>query len=165
MKPRSKRFEREEQIALLKDCIASNLSIREYAVFKNIGFSTINGWASQQGISLTKEKKKLLSDDSAKTNSADEAPNTATDLKDKGMEDFSFINLTDHIKDIPPFLSSSIPHQTSQELHCPKDSPLCGLEICMPSGVMLKVGQVPFSALWPQVVEFVRALDTNADVA
>ena len=97
MKPRSKRFEREEQIALLKDCIASNLSIREYAVFKNIGYSTINGWASQQGISLAKEKKKLLCDDSAKTSLADGAPNTGNDLKDKEMEGFSFITLPDHI--------------------------------------------------------------------
>ncbi len=158
MKPRSKKFGREERITLLKDCIASNLSIREYAILKNIGYSTINGWASQQGISLTKEKKKLLCDDPSKLNLTDEAPNMASDLKDKGMEDFSFINLTDHIKDVPTFLSSSTPHQAPQELHCPKDAPLCGLEIRMPSGVMLKVDQVPFSAVWPQVVEFVRAL-------
>lgn len=158
MKARSKKFGREEQIALLKDCIASNLSIREYAVLKNIGYSTINGWASQQGISLAKEKKKLLSDSSAKTSLADVVPNTANDIKDKEMKGFSFITLTDHIKEPAPFLSSSTPRQASQEPHCPKDSPPCGLEIRMSNGVMLKVGQVPFSALWPQVVEFVRAL-------
>lgn len=148
MKPRSKKFEREEQIALLKDCIASNLSIREYAVFKNLGYSTIHGWASQQGISLAKEKKKFLSDD---------APDKTNDIKDKEMKGFSFIPLTDHIQGTtPPFLF----HQTSQaqESHCPKDSPSCDLEIRMPSGVMLKIDQVPFGALWPQVVEFVRAL-------
>ena len=77
MKPRSKRFEREEQIALLKDCIASNLSVREYAVFRNIGYSTMTGWASQQGISLAKEKKKFLSDD---------APDKSNDIKDKEMK-------------------------------------------------------------------------------
>lgn len=158
MKPRSKKFGREERISLLKDCITSNLSILKYAALKNIGYSTIHWWASQQGISLTKEKKKFLSDDSAKTSLADEALNMATYLKDKGMEDFSFINLTDHIKDAPSFLSSSIPHQASRELHYSKDSSPCGLEIRMPSGVMLKIEQVPFSALWPQVVEFVRAL-------
>ena len=108
-------------------------------MFKNIGYSTINGWASQQGISLAREKKKLLPDGPAKTRLSDETPNTATGLKDKGMESFSFINLTDHIKDAAPFLSPSILHQTSQaqESHCPKDSPPCGLEIRMPSGVML----------------------------
>lgn len=158
MKPRSKRFEREEKIALLKDCIASNLSIREYAVSKNIGYSTINEWASRQGISLAKEKKKRLSDDPSKTSLAGGSPNTTNNLKDKKMEDFSFITLTDHIKGPVPFLSSSISHQASQEPHFPKDSPPCGLEIRMPNGVMLKVGQIPFSALWPQVVEFVRAL-------
>jgi hypothetical protein len=158
MKPRSKKFAREERIALLKDCIASNLSIRKYAALKNIGYSTIHWWASQQGISLAKEQKKFLSDGSVKTSLADEAPNTATNLKNQGMEDFSFINLTDHIKNGPPFLSSSIPHKASRELHCSKDSSSCSLEIRMPSGVMLKVDQVPFSALWPQVVEFVRAL-------
>lgn len=158
MKPRSKKFGREERIALLKDCIASKLSIRKYAALKNIGYSTIHWWASQQGISLTKEQKKFLSDGSAKTSLADEEPNTATNLNNQEMEDFSFINLTDHIKNSPPFLSSSIPQQASREPHCPKDSPPCGLEIRMPSGVTLKVDQVPFSALWPQVVEFVRAL-------
>ena len=157
MKPR-RRFSREERIALLKDCIASKLSIRKYAALKDIGYSTIHWWASQQGISLVKEQKKFLSDGSVKTSLADEAPNTVTNLKNQGMADFSFINLTGHIKEVPPFLSPSIPQQASREPNCPKDSPPCGLEIRMPSGVMLKVDQVPFSALWPQVVEFVRAL-------
>lgn len=103
MKPRSKRFEREEQIALLKDCIASNLSIREYAVSKNIGYSTINEWASRQGISLAKEKKKLLCDGPSKTSLADGSPNTANNLKEKEMEGFSFITLADHIKGPAPF--------------------------------------------------------------
>jgi len=160
MKPGRKKFGQEERIALLKDCITSNLSIKEYAVLKNIGYSTFNGWASQQGISLKKEKKKFSSDALAKTNLADEIPNMATDPKNKGKEGFSFINLTDHIKGSTPFLFHSNPHQISQvqESHYLKDSPPCGLEIRMPSGVMLKVDQVPFSALWPQVVEFVRAL-------
>jgi hypothetical protein len=158
MKLRSKKFGQEERIALLNDCIESNLSIRNYASLKNIGYSTIHWWASQQGISLTKERKKLLFNDSAKTSLVDEVSNTSTDLQTKRMEDFSFINLTDHIKDAPAFLSSPLPHQAPQELHCPKDALLCGLEIRMPSGVMLKVEQVPFSALWPQVIDFVRAL-------
>jgi hypothetical protein len=158
MKARRK-FGREEQIALLKDCITSNLSIREYAVLKNIGYSTINGWASQQGISLAKEKKKLFLDSSAKTSLTDDAPNTSNDDKDKKeMEGFSFITLTEHMKEVPPFLSSPIPHETVPDLPRPQDLPLCGFEIHMPRGIMLKVEQVPFSALWAQVVSFVRAL-------
>ena len=158
MEPRRKRFGREEQIALLKDCITSHLSVREYVSLKNIGYSTITGWANQQGISLAKEKKKLLSDGSTKTNLVDGTPNMAHDLKDKKMEGFSFISLTDHIKEPTPVLPSSNRHQPSQETHCFKDLPPCGLEIRMPNGVMLKVDEVPFSALWPQVVEFVRTL-------
>lgn len=158
MTEKIKKFSSEQRISLLKDCIESKLTIREYAMLKNVGYSTLTGWATQEGISLKKEKKKFISETLAKANLGDEAPNTNADLKDNGNEGFSFINITDHIKNAaPPLLSSATP-QASQALHCPKDSHPCGLEIRMPNGVMLKVEQVPFGALWPQVVEFVRAL-------
>lgn len=159
MKPRRQSLTREQRIALLEDCAASSLTVRRYAALKDVGYSTLTGWASREGISLLK-KKKLFSGHQEKISLAGEAATPShPDSNDKVSQGLSFIDITSYTKDAaPPTLLSATPHQ-AQEPICPKDlPPSCGLEIRMPNGVMLKVDQVPFHDLWPQVVEFVRAL-------
>jgi hypothetical protein len=45
-----------------------------------------------------------------------------------------------------------------QPPHHPKDSPLPCIELRLPTGLILKVDQIPLHDFWPQAVEFVRAL-------
>lgn len=156
MERRAKRLSREKRLELLNDCIISDLSIREYASLRNIGYGTLSGWATREGISLKNEKKKIFPSSKVETSLLNEG--AAPENNNNGS--FSFIDLTaSYTKDAsPPSFSSFIADEASQELPCTEDLLTCGLEIRMPSGVMLKVEPVPFSALWPQVVEFVRAL-------
>lgn len=159
MKPRRQRLTQEQRIALLEDCVTSSLTVREYAALKNVGYSTLNGWAAQAGFSLI-SKKKIFSGHQEQTSLADETPlSSHADFNDKKSQIFSFIDMTNYTKDAaPPFLSSAIP-RPAQESPCTKDlPPSCGLEIRMPNGVMLKVDQVPFPALWLQITELVRAV-------
>jgi|GEM_PF-5875683 len=161
MKPRSKKFSPEDRIALLKGCVETKLSVRQYALLKKVGYSTLTGWASQAGISLRNKKQKICSTThQVKTSLADGFTPFNEDVSEyNNSEGFSFIDLTPQAKEAtPPFLSGFIPHQVHQEPDCIKDPATCGLEIRMPNGVMLKVEQVPFNALWPQVIEFVRVL-------
>lgn len=138
------RFSKEQQIALLQEFMASELSGREYAALKNVGYSTLTRWASQLGVSLAKTSLP----------SSGEMPIAKTTFQNSQHEGFSFINLTEEIKEVPPTCGVSLfSGHAVQESASP-----CGLEIKMPNGVMLKVDQVPFGALWPQIVEFVRAL-------
>jgi hypothetical protein len=112
---------------------------------------------TQEGVSLKNEKKKIFPSPKVKTSLLNEEATP----ENNNNGSLSFIDLTaSYTKDTtPPFLSSFIPDEASQgSPPCTKELLACGLEIRMPSGVMLKVGPVPFSALWPQVVEFVRAL-------
>ena len=142
MQAKRQRFRKEQQIALLQEFVVSGLSGREYAALKKVGYSTLTKWAGQNNISLTKPAFPC------------EMPNPQTISKNDHREGFSFVNLTDPVKEASPgFDASLLFGQAVQENTTP-----CGLEIQMPNGVMLKVGQVPFGALWPQIVEFVRAL-------
>lgn len=152
MKPKNKKFSPEARAALLQGCVTSGLSIREYAALKNVGYSTLNKWASQTGISLA--KKQNIREVPAKTTLTDpnETPRTSTDSDNRSKEGFSFINLTNRIKDATP--GPSFFHHKILK----RDAFSCGLEIRLPNGIMLKIDQVPFDTLCPQVVEIVRAL-------
>ena len=142
MAVKNQRYSQEQRIALLQECISSGLKARDYAALKNIGYSTLTRWASQLGISLAK----------IPSSHSNETPSVKTSPKHNQGEGFSFINLTDQLKEAnPTFNPSSFPNQ-------PPQGDSCGLEIQMPNGVVLKVKQVPFHALWPQVVDFVRTL-------
>jgi len=137
------RFSKEQQIALLQECMASGLSGREYAALKQVGYSTLTRWASQLGVPLTQTSLPRTGSISSKA-----AP------QNNHQERFSFIDLTGQGNEAPPnFEASLLPGPSVQESPSP-----CGLEIQMPNGVMLKFDRVPFGALWPRVVEFVRAL-------
>jgi len=142
MEAKRQRFSKEQQIALLQEFVASGLSGREYAALKKVGYSTLTKWASQHGISMTKSSFPY------------EMPDPQTVSPNNHQEGFSFVNLTDQVKGTSPSFGASLFFgQAVQE-----NTPPCGLEIQMPNGVMLKVGQAPFGALWPKVVELVRAL-------
>jgi hypothetical protein len=154
MQVKRQKFSKEQQRELLQECMASGLKVREYAALKNIGYSTLNKWAAEIGISLA--KKQNISDALEKIllPCPDETLGANADFQNNSTEGFSFINLTEQIKEtLPNFGASLLFGQAVQENASP-----CGLEIQMPNGVMLKVGQVPFGALWPRIVEFVRVL-------
>jgi len=157
---RNAKFTREQRLALLKECVASELTIREYTTLKNIGYSTLTGWATQEGISLVKEKKKIFSNPQPKVSLEGKRATFNADLKYKHSGGFSFIDVTGYTKDDASSFSSPINfYPVDENLSRKKDSPrFCGMEIRMPNGVTLKVDNIPFQALWPQVVGFVRAL-------
>ena len=142
MQAKKQKSTKEQRIALLEECIASGLKVREYAALKNVAYSTLTRWASQLGVSLAKAPSPRFNE----TPGAKGNPHN-------NQEGFSFINLTGQIKEATAgFGPLFFPHQASQE-----DTSPCGLEIWMPNGVTLKVDQVPFGALWPQVIQLVRA--------
>lgn len=144
MPSKNQKSTKEQRIALLQECMASGLKPREYAALKDIGYSTLTRWASQLGVSLSKTSLPP----------SQELPGTqAVPPNNNGKESFSFINITEQIKEAAPnFCDSFLSNQFLQA-----EAPACDLEIRMPNGVMVKVGQVPFDALRSYVVEFVRA--------
>jgi hypothetical protein len=149
----------------VKDCAASQLTTREYAALKKIGYSTLTKWATQQRVSLAKDKEKISPSFQAKVNFLNKASELDSSLKPDNNGNFSFISLTaSQNKTADPVFSPFLLGQASQETSCPKDLPVsCDMEIRMPNGVTLKIGRIPFQALWPQVVEFIQTLG-NADV-
>src|SRR5271169_524790 len=123
MKPRSNKFNQEQRIALLRGCVESKLSVREYATLKNVGYSTLTAWASQARISLKNKQQKICSTlHQVKTSLADEStPVNEDGSKHNNSEGFSFIDITHQAKKaVPPFLSGLMPHQVPQEPHYPK---------------------------------------------
>ncbi len=150
---KQQRFSKEQQIELLQECMTSGLKVRDYAALKNIGYSTINKWAAENGISLA--KKQNISDSLEKIllPCPDKTLGASADFQNNNKQGFSFINLTHQIKEASPDFGASLPSgQVARE-----DASPCGLEIQMPNGVMVKVDQLTFGALWPKVVELIRA--------
>jgi hypothetical protein len=117
-----------------------------------IEYSTLNKWAAEIGISLAKKQSISGPVEKILLPCPEETLGARADFQNNNTEGFSFINLTDQIKEASPNFGASLPSgQVAWE-----DASPCGLEIQMPNGVILKIGQVPLDALWPQVVEFVR---------
>ena len=143
---------REQKVALLNGYADSPLRVRDYAALNHVGYSTLVGWASQEGVSL--RKKKILGDFKGVvdgTVAASERPE-----KEKGG--FSFIDVTGYTKgSAAPLSSPTAFHQTPESSACPGPSLPFGLEIRIPSGITVKVDQVPAHEFWPQVIGFVRA--------
>lgn len=168
MNPNFRKLTREQRAAILQDCIVSSLSIREYAAQRNIGYSTLKKWASRVGISLSNEKKKHLR----------ESPPTLPPVgsqapairKDKDADNFfPFIEVTNDTADmgcfpLPPVSGcqehgNPTLHGNLQPSPHPKGLPLpCSIELRLPTGLVLKVEQIPLHDFLPQAVEFVRAL-------
>jgi hypothetical protein len=156
----SNRLTREQWIALLKDCASSNLSVRQYATLKNVGYSTLTKWSALTGISLRKHPRQVLSQSAIPSNEASPAPNDHEGLNIQNNEGFSFIDITNYAKGDPhPNAPPTAPRCTlSEPIFPPSDFPPCGLEIRMPNGIILKVDAVPFPDLWPKITELVRAV-------
>lgn len=93
MPSKNQKSTKEQRIALLQECMASGLKPREYAALKDIGYSTLTRWASQLGVSLSKTSLPY----SAELPGAQAVP-----PNNNGKESFSFINLTEQIKEAAP---------------------------------------------------------------
>jgi transposase-like protein len=154
MKPKNKRFTREEKIRLLEDYEASGMSPKDYAQLKGLGLSTLNRWSLKLRGPLRERGKAA----SSVTNTMPSS-NSETFSEDKRREDnkqdallaslastssISFIDITSQVRKVSP--------QVIQNLEP------CEIEILLPSGIILKLEKVPFHHIWPQVVEWVREL-------
>jgi hypothetical protein len=156
------RLTREQWIALLKDCASSGLSIRQYAALKNVGYSTLTKWAALTGISLKRNPRQAFSQFEIPSVEENSVLKDHECLNTQNNEAFSFIEVTSYVNKGEPTqnVAPTTPCRTLKEpvSSPPLDLPSCGLEICMPNGVILKVDQVPFPALWPQIMELVCAV-------
>lgn len=168
MDPNFRKLTREQRAAILQDCIASSLSIQEYAAHRNIRYSTLTQWALRSGISLSNEKKKYLRE-SPLVSAPMESQESAV-RKDKDVGNFfPFIEVTNDTvamsrSSLPPVSvcqdhGNSTLHRNVQPPPRPKDSPLpCSIELRLPTGLILKVEQIPLHDFLPQAIEFARAL-------
>lgn len=163
-----RKLTREQRAAILQDCIASSLSIREYAAHRNIGYSTLTKWASRAGISLSNEKKKHLRESPPVLPPVENQASAARKDKDAGNF-FPFIEVTNDTADMGRFSGPPVsgcqdhgnptPYGNVQPSPHPKGLPLpCSIELRLPSGLILKVEQIPLHDFLPQAVEFARAL-------
>lgn len=153
MKLSFRKLTQEQRVAILEDCAASPLSVRKYAAFQNMGYSTLTRWAAREGIVLTKREKNfpVLQEPISTSNKPA--------IVNKDTESLPFIDVTPYTKDgklfsPPPFQDSQEPggRQTHENTQLS-----CGIEIHLPNGVTLKVEQVPSFNFWHQAIEFVRA--------
>jgi hypothetical protein len=163
-----RKLRREQRVAILQDCIASSLTVREFAARQNIKYGTLTQWASREGISLINEKKKDLLE-SPPAPAPMESQESAI-RKDKDVGNFfPFIEVTNDTaamsrSSAPPVSfcqnhGNSTLHRNIQPPPRPKDSPLpCSIELRLPTGLILKVEQIPLHDFLPQAVEFARAL-------
>jgi hypothetical protein len=163
-----RKLRREQRAAILQDCIASSLSIREYATQRNIGYSTLTKWASRAGISLSNEKKKHLCESPLVLPPIESQASAARKGKDADHF-FSFIEVTKDTADMGRSSPSPVSgcqahgnpmlHGNVQPPPHPKALPLpCSIELRLPAGLILKVEQIPLHDFLPQAVEFIRAL-------
>lgn len=138
MEGTARKLTQAQKIALLEGCATSGLTIRKYAALNNVGLSTLVRWSTQIGISLRKQTVQAVN--SPQLTKTSNKPGGARSSHDS----FSFIDITDR--------SSFIPAQAPEKVL------LSSLEICMPNGIILKVEQVPFDRLLPQLAEFTKSL-------
>lgn len=139
MKGTTRKFTQAQRVALLKGFAISGLTIRKYAALNNVGLSTLSRWSTRTGISLREQGTQVDNRAKAlKTITEAESANSSHNSKC-----FSFIDITDH--------SSFIPIQASGKVL------LSRLEIHMPNGITLKIEQIPFDKLLPQLVELTKS--------
>ncbi len=145
----------EQRRAILKDCVESPLSGREYAACHNIGYSTLTRWASKEGVSLAKGVKGV------KNRSFLSKKNKKTPLDDLPLtNEFPFVEVTGCVVKRLPDDRSASSGNSPDSVHIERQnpSPFLGMEICLPNGVNLKIAHIPAHEFWRQAAGFVRTL-------